>query len=467
MGRSEGARLSRGKKLRFAVLAALLGLLALEGAARLVDWKTGFHGKVLRALDRIEPQSGPIPMRDSLDWPEGWLQVRSAFGEEPLDQPYVLGGELVPGGMVVPATVPYGTEEAREDPRRKVFVVGGSAAFGFPAAYSESFAAVLAERVDRDRYLVLNASRVGWSSGHLVPVVDRIARGFSPAVVILYLGNNEWSRFSLNDEVGVSPLLLRIYRRLSPSRLLSLGIYWRVKTWEQRQGTARAQGGDGGYVNHRELVGYEYALRHPAPDFNGARWEEAREAFLDNFEINLRVMVRKSSSAGAKVLLCTVPFRFRLSPAWKQRQPLSYDPANRGRVAAALESATTSLRRGDPASAIATLDGALAVEPKAPLLRYVKASALERSGRLEEAERWYARARDAMVGNLGASTSINDRIREVAREERATLVDLEAAFDRYQSARGAHFNEGLIGDDCHPSPEGQRVIAEALSRHFE
>jgi len=463
MGRTDGKRMSRGKKLRFAILAAVLGLLVLEGGAWLIDLKTGFHGQVIRALERIKPEVGPVAAAKELTGPKDLMHVRSASGEVPLGGPYLIGGVLVPGVKSAPSSVAYRVADAQRDSRRKIFVVGGSVAFGFPFDYVESFSALLQERLDEREYLVLPAAQVGWTSGELVPLVGQIADRFSPSAVILLLGNNEWTHWTPPDQSAVSPVLLRIYRWFSWSRLASLGLYWRMKSWEKRQGEGLQEGSDR-YDSHRQLRGYEYALMYPAREFDGEAWEKTRNAFLDNFGHNIRLMIQKARSSGARVIVCTMPFQYKLSPAWKHRQPLAYDAANRDQVAASLAQAAASLKRGDARKAIVALDKALVVEPKVPMLRHLKARALELSGKFLEAERWYGRARDAMVGNLGGVESLNNRLREIAREEGATLVDLRVEFDRHQHALGGFFNRDLIADDCHPTPEGQRVIAKALAR---
>jgi len=42
------------------------------------------------------------------------------------------------------------------------------------------------------------------------------------------------------------------------------------------------------------------------------------------------------------------------------------------------------------------------------------------------------------------------------------LIDLPPLFDRYEHNLGHYFNDDLIMDDCHPTPLGHRLIAEAL-----
>jgi hypothetical protein len=96
------------------------------------------------------------------------------------------------------------------------------------------------------------------------------------------------------------------------------------------------------------------------------------------------------------------------------------------------------------------------------ILHYLEAECLERLGRADEAEQAYARSRECMIGNLGSILGINEVIARVARDEGAELLDVRKLFDDWEHARGRHFNQDLIHDGCHPTPQGHRLIAEAL-----
>lgn len=175
------------------------------------------------------------------------------------------------------------------------------------------------------------------------------------------------------------------------------------------------------------------------------------------------MMIEAAVQRGVRVLLLTLPVNYRLSPAWKHPQPEAMQPANQSAIRETLRRADVLYRRGEFATMAALVEDALAREPEAPLLHYLRGAALERMGRLAEAECAYERSRECMIGNLGSCLSINERIRKVARETRVELVDVKQLFDDHQHARGRYFNEDLIADDCHPTPAGHRLILEALA----
>ena len=78
------------------------------------------------------------------------------------------------------------------DDQQRVFVIGGSAAFGFPYRYADTFSGILDRQLANDRLKILNTAQVGWTSGELAPLVDQAVRFYQPSAIVLMIGNNEW-----------------------------------------------------------------------------------------------------------------------------------------------------------------------------------------------------------------------------------------------------------------------------------
>ncbi|GIT31521.1 MAG: hypothetical protein Ct9H300mP1_35670 [Planctomycetaceae bacterium] len=85
---------------------------------------------------------------------------------------------------------------------KQVFILGGSAAYGYPYNESDSLSGELRRLLNRPRAagsrIEFSATRVhntaypGWNSHDLVPIANKIAADFQPDVVIVFAGNNEW-----------------------------------------------------------------------------------------------------------------------------------------------------------------------------------------------------------------------------------------------------------------------------------
>lgn len=431
---------------RRASLVVLGWLVVLEGAAWVADGVWDFRYPLLDRLETAAQNAAPIGESDP-DWPVGTLRVRVPDRGEAREAPYAIGGVVIEGAwpdakqeLITPADL---------DARPRVFVLGGSAAMGYPYAHDESFAEVLGRRLPGQR--VVNAGQVGWASGQVVGVAQRILDDFEPAVLIVYSGNNEWIQWSPVSGGGLDP---ELERRLAHSRLLAGALYLGHGLGRRRHGNA-SEGSP--------LVGFEHALSHPDPTLDLGEWRAQRQSYLERFRANLEVIVERARERGARVVLMTVPFRYELSPSFRHGQPPSTRPEHEEAVTRGIEAAASAMEARDWERALGMVREAQELDDEPAILAYLEGVCLKELGRFERAEEAFARSRDRMVGNLGARLAINDVIREVAAASEASLVDLRRRFDDYEHARGRWLNEDLIHDDCHPTPEGHRVIADALA----
>jgi len=348
-----------------------------------------------------------------------------------------------------------------------VFVVGGSAAFGYPYAYDVSFAARLDRGLRPEGYRVLNAAQVGASSGTVREIAERILDVFDVHTLIVFAGNNEWIRWQPPSVAGDGMTTFRLYRGLARSRAVAFLLAWSLERSraEARHEAERARtDGADSFVEHYELTGSRYALRFADEEnaIDEAEWLRVQRETLQVFDANLTAIVRRATAEQTRVLLLSVPFNYRLSPAWKHPQPLVFDRESEPLARAAVD----ALEKGNGPTSLARIEAALAVEPRSALLHHLRGAQLESLARNQEAEAAYAQAREHMIGNLGSRLSINATIERVATETGAPYVDLRGIFDDYQHERQGYFNQDLIHDDCHPTPLGHRLIARTLRSYF-
>lgn len=453
------APVPRWQLLGCGVLVVVVVLGAAELAAWLADARWHFRYRLLQSIASVTPSCTPVKAQRDVPWPRGSVYERCATERRETNTPYVVGGHVIVGADLAAEQRFLRPRELRGEPRRRVFILGGSAAFGYPFRYEDSAAGRLQVLVSTT-WRVVNVAQVFWSSGRLVPVLQRIVEGFSPDAVIIYSGNNEWIHWMDETQPWMDTRMLQLYRRLAGSRLQALFLYYSFKRVAQRQETLRRA--QAGFRVHEELEGWRYALAQPRTGtFDAAAHERSKQAYLAVFATNLTYMVRLAQARGARAILTTVPFRYKLAPAWKHPQPHSYVPEHAGVVTQALRHAAALVDSNDYAAALGVLEEAARLDAGPALLHYLRGVCLEGLGRHREAEVAYAHSREQMTGNLGARLSINSVIRRVAAETGACLVDAAALFDEAQHARGGFYNRDMMCDDCHPSLLGQEVLAEA------
>ena len=460
---------------RLVYLLVLFGLI--EGGARLADHVFGYHRRVVLMLGKLRIETEPslgVPSSPS----ETTLWVRSPDDGPSPEAPYQIGGRQLDEAGPWIERIKLEPDSAPGQPGRRVFVVGGSAAFGFPYRHADSFPGMLDRHLGSHGLPVLNASLVGAATDDLVPVVDCLCRHYDPHTLVIFAGNNEWfywrpATVPENRDPGDSrppPLgrtSLGTLELLAHSRALAAAEFAMLKWIEARHrrphvDVALVNSDD--FQDHYELTGVDYALSQPLdPDrYDPGDWPATRQKYLDTFRDNLTRMVKTGQDRGAHVILLTVPFNYRLSPAWKHRQPDSFDRTHREGVRGLTAEAARLMRAGQHDDALPIVRAAIALDPLPPVPHYLAAQCLEALGRLDEAEQEYAASREHMIGNLGSRLSINDTIAEVAEDTRATLVDVRRIFDEYEHGLGGHFNSLLIKDDCHPTPLGHDLIAAAV-----
>jgi len=462
MAKRLDSRLTPSRKT-VAGLVVACGVLALiEGAALIADAHYGFHARLVAALDSIERQTGPTPPRP-LPWPPHTVLVRVPDQGQDPNEVYTVGGRRIPGGHRTGLQGSLSPGQLANDPRKRIFVVGESVAFGYPYEMQYWFGQIIQERL-QDKYIVFNAGQISWSSSDLLPLVQRIVDEYRPAILILFLGNNEWQHWNGSGQVARVNRFVRVFRFFGHSRFFSSIILQSLKysVVHRNQGTATND-----FQFEHELQGYRYALEHPAeryfsPDTRG--WLQTRQAFVANFARNVSEMIECAQRKNVRVILMSPPINYRLSPAWTHPQPESFDPATRSRTDALLHEAVQLLARPDAPAALAAIDRAIALDPLPPIFHYLRGEILTQLDRRSEAERAYLQSRENMVGHLGSPLSFRRVMDQLRQQTGVDFIDTQELFDRYEHAIGGSFNEHLVLDDCHPTPLGQRVIADALQR---
>jgi tetratricopeptide (TPR) repeat protein len=306
---------------------------------------------------------------------------------------------------------------------------------------------------------VINAGQVGWTSGETVGVAQRVMAGFNPSALIVYSGNNEWIHWSSHVRPGLDP---RHQRTLATSRLLAGALYIGAR---RRERSPSSKVGS-------PLFGYAHALDNPDPYVDMDDWRARKARFLEVFRQNLENIRQLAQSKNVEVVFVTVPFQHRLSPSFHHPQPAVVNGAQGDEIQQLLGRAAHLMSHDDcPNTAVTLLERAVQLDRESSVAHSMLATCYERKGRFVEAEATYARARELTVGNLGSRLSINEVIRQVASSgglnAERSLLDAARLFDEYEHDRGRHFNETLIHDDCHPTPEGHLLIAGALAERLE
>ncbi len=292
----------------------------------------------------------------------------------------------------------------------RVFVLGASAAAGFPwppnGTFSHLLQDVLRDIMPGDSVEVINLAIPATNTYAILDQTDAVIAQH-PDAVLIYSGHNEYYGalgVGSTERVGSSPAVVRTYLWLEHFRtfmLLRDGIAW------LRHRFSKPPAGQQQAASFMEVVAGNQQIT-----LGGS----AYEAGIHQFRSNLQRILRKFRAAHVPVFIASLASNVAMHPF---ASPANAAP---GGADAVFDSAQQALVRHD------TVD----------------------------AQRLFVRARDLDVVRFRAPSAFNDVIRQVAKEEDATYVPVNAAFRA--ASPGGIIGYNLILEHLHPNQAGVALI---------
>jgi lysophospholipase L1-like esterase len=301
----------------------------------------------------------------------------------------------------------------------RLFVQGESTAAGFPYGRFASLAGMLQQRLGDtfpDRPVeVVSTAMSAVNSYTLLDFADEILRE-QPDAILIYTGHNEYLGLlgvGSTYSAGRSRALTLAFLELRGVRIFQLLQYGFATA---RRGLSPAAQDPGA---ESESLMVQVAREKEIP-----LGSELYERGLAQLRANLRALLSKYRAAGVPVLIGTLASNERDQPPFAGRAPAGL-PAE--------ESADAW---------------------------YARARSLEAEGDLAGARRAYLEAKDRDLLRFRAPEAVNAILRELAAEQGALLVDVQAAFAR--EARGGIIGSELVLEHLHPNVWGYFVLADAF-----
>ena len=335
----------------------------------------------------------------------------------------------------------------------RVFVIGGSSAWGFPwgaeAAFAHALGVALAASRPGRTIESINAAAMSYGS-HRLRIVARELLDYAPDVLVVFEGHNEFvERRFYRDRLGGPGIAARL--RAAALHLRTFSVM--ARTLETATRPDRDDGGEPRSMG--ELLGLD-VRREVSVGVGPYEREDARATF----EENLRAILADADAAGVRVVLCTVPSNVR---DWVPNESL-FDPAiglmRRQELLRRIAEGRAALERGDAPAAVAELEQAVAIDPGHAEAQYRLGQSYEAASRFDDARGAYVRARDVDGKPARAFHAFNETVRRLAVEHGAILVDAERIFEEASPDGLVGFN--LIEDYVHPKPPGHLLVARAI-----
>jgi tetratricopeptide (TPR) repeat protein len=423
----QGSDISRGRRWLFrllaAVLAPLLFLGLCEGALRVAGYG-----------------HNPEPFVSAGD--SGYCRANPDFTRIvfPFRKP--------------PQPLPIKFRPRKPAATYRIFVLGGSAALGWPEpslGFWRMLERMLGDACPGTTFQVVNVSAVAVNS-HIVLPIARGAAARDPDLFVVYMGNNE-----VVGPFGPGT----VFAGFSPSlRLIRLSLLVR-----------------------RTKVGQliRNILQRPPPEFQeevarktgmelfSDRRVPAHDPRMDvtyrHFRRNLEDIIAAGREAGAGVIVCTVatnlsdcaPFASTHDPHLTSGEEKAWQDAYRRGVE--LESA------GEHRRAVEAYRAAAGIDDRWADLQFRLGRCLERLGDSERSYLHYVRARDLDALRFRADSHLNRIIREAAtgrEEEGVYLADVEAAFEEAEQTPHRLVGDQLLHEHVHLNFDGNYVAARTI-----
>jgi tetratricopeptide (TPR) repeat protein len=293
----------------------------------------------------------------------------------------------------------------------------------------------LQHRATQDRYFTLaNFGLIGASSTYVIYRMAQTLEASEGDVLVVFTAHNE---FISNTE-----MVREEYAQLMAIREQ----FFRFALMRRAQR----------YINR-----YYLARR---PEFVEGREQQAfdrsSQRFRDRIALyrqNIETIVNMAQAAGMPLLLLTGPSN---GLDWPPARPHGGFVARDVDYAAALVQLRKTLALGAAAEVQSLAQQLLTQRPEDPLAMYYLGKGYHGLGQFDEAERWLQRAKELDPFPLRALDAMNNIVRDQANKQGVFVVDLDRIIKQHAEHGLAGFD--LFADNCHPSPEGNFLIAQAL-----
>jgi tetratricopeptide (TPR) repeat protein len=360
------------------------------------------------------------------------------------------GKRFFPAGLArkpVPVSLPI----HKEPGTYRIFVLGESAAMGFPnpaTSFSRILEVMLGEAFPGRRFEVINTAFVAINSHVALPIARECA-GHQPDLFVVHLGNNEIvGPFGAAGVLGdYAPNYRLIRASLAVKATRSGQLLERLTHSLLPSGTPRSWGGMAMFQD------------------STLRADDARlDAMLANFRQNLGDICQCGEAVGADVVVCTIPVNLKdCGPFASRHQPLLGDE-QLAKWNAAYQAGIQLEQSKKFSDALSRFQEASTIDDQFAELRFRMARCQLRLGRKKEAQREYSAARDLDALRFRTDSRINEAIREVVSERapHAQLADAEKDFSAASESEIP--GDDLFLEHVHMNFKGSYTLASSVFR---
>lgn len=335
----------------------------------------------------------------------------------------------------------------------RIFVLGGSAAMGFPDPsfnFGRVLAVMLREQYPDVQFEVVNGAMTAINS-HVTFEIARDCAAHEPDLFVVYLGNNE-----VIGPYGPGT----VFQQWSPSLRMI-----RASLWVKSTRAGQLLGNVASYFRSDEGTPDSWRGLEMFLENRVAADDPRLTAVYYNYRRNLADICGAARRAGAPVILSTVAVNLRECPPFASLHRSDVTPEDLTKWNSMYEAGVEFQASERWQEAVEKYEAAAKIDDRFAELHFRVGQCLMKASRFADARDRFSTARDLDVLRFRADSRINGIIREVAAEQETTgvrLVDAERVF-----AESHPESNGIPGGDVfyehvHLTFEGNYLLARSV-----
>jgi tetratricopeptide (TPR) repeat protein len=368
----------------------------------------------------------------------------------------------------------------------RVFCLGGSSTYGRPYRDPTSFCgqlrAFLKAGYPERHFEVINAGGISYASYRVAELIKELGH-YQPDLYFVYSGHNEF----LEERTYRSQSATPSWIRETSTWLDKTRVYTALRRWMDKiyEGNTNPPAGHTAKAPKSSLTSdpatsssptqplpdkderfrmsgeVNDVLSHTMGPTSYERNDSLRIEILKHYRFSLARMVRLAHEQKVAILLTTTPSNERSCSPFKSEFGPNLSPRDQAEVAGRMRAGEAAWQAGDSAAALDWFLKASQGDPRHATIAYRVGEIALALHQDSLAEQYFVRALVEDVCPLRALPEQENAVREIARQEKALLLDFSDTLRAAIRKREGHviLGEPEFLDHVHPSPSVHRQLA--------
>jgi tetratricopeptide (TPR) repeat protein len=356
----------------------------------------------------------------------------------------------------VPETTNDWFEKEKPKDCFRIFVLGGSSAFGYPYGHNGSFSKFLSQRLalifPEKKFEIINLGMPAINSFSLLDLTDEVLQQ-NPDTIIIYSGHNEYYGalgVGSTETLGEYRNAITLFLKLERFRTF---LFLR----KQIRNIAGLFKGDIQQSSSSDVNLMEHMVKSKHIPFASDLYKRG----TDFFKQNLIEIVEKAKKKNTPVFLCNLVSNLQDQPPFIS---FPVDSTKEVKIIVHLEKGLEFEQKGEYGQALEYYLKAIQIDSAYAKTQFCLGKCYEFLNFYQKAKEAYKKAKDLDALRFRAPSQFNEIIRDVANENSLVLVDVQKEFE--DNSENKLLGNNLFLEHLHPNTYGYFLIAQAIANEM-